>query len=157
MQSLAELMHYLSRIRPRPVSTWCTPEHLALRLLLLLLWLIHLNSSPRVSLNTITINTIYIVILIIEPLLPWIPPPFSALSPYYRASSTYLAKNPWPAHRVGSTKLRPLHYREPTLPTQPFRTTLHLNQSKSPPHRSWKSGNSTLPKILHFSVIVQNV
>ena len=58
MQSPAELMHYLSRIRPRPVSTWCTPEHLALRLLLLLLWLIHLNSSPRVSLNTITINSL---------------------------------------------------------------------------------------------------
>ena len=79
-----------------------------------------------------------------------------ALSPYYRASSTYLAKNPWPAHRVGSTKLRPLHYREPTLPTQPFRTTLHLNQSKSPPHRSWKSGSATLPKDLHFSAFVQN-
>ena len=137
-------------------SIWPRPP---LHLLLLLLWLIHLTSSPHlpiIIINIIIINTMCIVILILIFPSECSPPTPPALSPYYRASSTYLAKNPWPAHRVGSTKLRPLHYREPTLPTQPFRTTLHLNQSKSPPHRSSKSASQTLPEDLHFSAFVQN-
>ena len=128
-------------------SIWPEPPFICL-------WLIHLTSSPHLPIIIIIINTMCIVILILIFPSKFSPPP--ALSPYYRASSTYLAKNPWPAHRVGSTKLRPLHYREPTLPTQPFRTTLHLNQSKSPPHRSSKSASPTLPEDLNFSAFVQN-
>ena len=115
-----ELMHYLTRIRPQPPSTGCTrasgpsPPSSASTLLMTDPPSLFMSPSPHYHHHQQFMHHHPHPHL---PLSEFSPPPPSALSPYYRASSSYLAKNPWPAHRLGSTKLRPLHYREPTLPT----------------------------------------